>query len=205
MYLVYDGLFDKLRRIYFRKLLGRYATAPECRLLDYGCGPGDMLEECRRRGVTACGIDNSQRSVELARARGLEVLLAEYEQIPAALGEFDVILLQSVLEHVERPLELIRGLKGQLSARGLLILSAPTPEPAFWDDPTHVRPYTPRAFQTLAELCGLEVVEITYAFAFLLGLGLTSPIFYRLLNLLPFGAGSNLLGVYRQAEGRRET
>ncbi len=198
MYLLYDGLFERIRRLYFRKTLDAYATTSS-RLLDYGCGPGDMLQECKRRGLTAYGMDNSPYSVELARERGLDVILGSYDEIPAELRDLDIVFSHSVLEHVQRPLELIDALKHRLSEGGLLILSAPTPEPAFWDDPTHVRPYTPKAFRALAELCGLELIEVNYVFAFLLGLRLSSPVYYRVLNLLPFAAGSNLVAVFRRS------
>jgi hypothetical protein len=50
----------------------------------------------------------------------------------------------------------------------------------------------------------MDVTEVNYVFAFLLGIRLTSSIFYRARNLLPFVAGSNLLGVYRWAVPVRE-
>jgi SAM-dependent methyltransferase len=57
-------------------LLGR--LGPDCRsVLEPGCGSGRVLEALARRGVEAVGIDRSPTMVELARARGLEVVLAD--------------------------------------------------------------------------------------------------------------------------------
>jgi SAM-dependent methyltransferase len=57
-------------------LLGR--LGPECRsVLEPGCGPGRVLEPFARRGLDVVGIDRSAAMVELARARGLEVVLAD--------------------------------------------------------------------------------------------------------------------------------
>jgi SAM-dependent methyltransferase len=51
---------------------------PECRsVLEPGCGSGRVLEALARRGVEAVGIDRSPAMVELARARGLEVVVAD--------------------------------------------------------------------------------------------------------------------------------
>ncbi len=198
MYLLYNGLFDKIRRSYFRKVLQKFVTTPGARLLDYGCGPGDMLMVCNDAGIDAIGIDNSKRSVELARSRGVEAVLGDIDSISPELTGFDAVFVQSVLEHVPDPVSLTERLSQRLKENGVLILSAPTPGPFFWDDPTHVRPYTPKSFSTLSEICGLEIVEINYVFSFLLGFRTTSSFFYRILNLQPVSLGSNLIAVYRK-------
>jgi len=128
----------------------------------------------------------------LRRERLLEGLLFE-------LSNFHVLFMQSVIEHLKDPVEAVSALARFVKPGGRIILSAPTPENSFWDDPTHVRPYTPKSLLSLGEICGLEVEHLTYVFAFLLGLQLRSPLFYRLLNLFPFPLGSNLLCVYRKA------
>jgi SAM-dependent methyltransferase len=57
-------------------LLGR--LGPDCRsVLEPGCGSGRVLEPLVRRGLEAVGIDRSPAMVELARARGAEVVLAD--------------------------------------------------------------------------------------------------------------------------------
>jgi SAM-dependent methyltransferase len=51
---------------------------PGCRsVLEPGCGSGRVLEPLARRGLEAVGVDRSATMVELARARGLEVVLAD--------------------------------------------------------------------------------------------------------------------------------
>jgi len=51
---------------------------PECRsVLEPGCGSGRVLEPLARRGLEAIGIDRSAAMVELARARGARVVLAD--------------------------------------------------------------------------------------------------------------------------------
>lgn len=116
--------------------------------------------------------------------------------MPYEKGFFDVIFLQSVVEHVHDPVELLMQLREYLQPKGLLIISCPTPGPHFWDDPTHIRPHTPKSFASLAELCSYNVIEITYVFAFLLGINLRNSLFYKLLNVLPFTLGSNIIGVF---------
>ena len=51
---------------------------PDCRsVLEPGCGSGRVLEPLARRGLEAIGIDRSAAMVELARARGLEAVVAD--------------------------------------------------------------------------------------------------------------------------------
>ena len=46
-------------------------------MLEPGSGSGRVLEALARRGVEAVGVDRSSAMVELARARGLEVVVAD--------------------------------------------------------------------------------------------------------------------------------
>jgi len=198
MYLEYSGSFDRIRQRYFTKVV-RQLQSHSCRkMLDYGCGPGDVLQLCQSLGLAAVGIDNSPRSVELAKSRGLSVLLGDADS-PALRGEkFDAIFLQSVIEHIPNATGELTKLVALLPPGGLLFLSAPTPCSNFWDDPTHVRPFTPRSFHILGELLGLETIEVNYVFAYLLGLHLESAVIYKVLNLIPAPLGSNLVGLYRK-------
>jgi SAM-dependent methyltransferase len=51
---------------------------PHCRsVLEPGCGSGRVLEPLARRGLQVVGIDRSAAMVELARARGLEAVVAD--------------------------------------------------------------------------------------------------------------------------------
>lgn len=197
-YLVYEGLFDKLRFSYFKKVLTKYRITPKMKLLDYGCGPGDLLVLCQREGIDAYGVDDFPRSVELAKQRGLNVVLGSYSDMPFEKNSFDMIFLQSVLEHISNPLEAVVKITQYLNAGGILVLSCPTPGSHFWDDPTHIRPFTPKSLEIIGELCDCNILEINYVFSFLLGLKIKNSIIYKLLNILPFPLGSNIIGVYQK-------
>ena len=197
-YLLYQGTFDRIRKYYFRKVLATTGFPPGSSLLDYGCGPGDMLEVAAQVGWSAVGVDSSQRSVDIARKRGLEVTLADSSSLPFAKGSFDLIFLQSVVEHVPNPMQLLTELREYLRPDGLIVISSPTPGSHFWDDPTHIRPHTPTSFKTLAEIAGLRPISINYVFAFLLGIKTTSSLWYKVMNVVPFALGSNILGMFRR-------
>lgn len=144
------------------------------------------------------GVDNEQRSVDLARERGLKVSLATTDKLPYKKNSLDVIFVQSVLEHVPNAVGMCQNLCTYLKKGGLLIISSPTPGPHFWDDPTHVRPFTPKSFRTLSELVNCELLEINYVLGFLLNISITSSIVYKILNLVPYSLGSNIIGVLKK-------
>ena len=198
MYLEYQGLFDRIRQHYFTRVIQRLQRQGCTRLLDFGCGPGDVLQRCEELGLPALGIDNSPRSVALAHQRGLSVLLGGVDSPALKREPFDAVFMQSVIEHLPDACAQLQQLIDLLPPGGLLFLSAPTPCSDFWNDPTHVRPFTPRSFQILGDLLNLEVIEINYVFSFLLGWHLQSAVWYKLLNLVPVALGSNLVGIYRK-------
>jgi len=79
------------------------AEARPARLLDVGCGPGELTERfARELGVEVRAVDISPRMVELTRARGIEAQLADAEELPFADGEFDCVFAGWVLYHVPK-------------------------------------------------------------------------------------------------------
>jgi O-antigen chain-terminating methyltransferase len=198
MYLEYTGTFSRLRKRYFAKAIRQLQASGCTRLLDYGCGPGDVLEVCQELNVPAIGLDNSYRSCQLSTQRGFRVIHGD-ESSAALLGErFDAIFLQSVIEHLADPLGVLEKLIAMLPPGGLIFISAPTPCSDFWDDPTHVRPFTSKSLEILAELLSLEVLEINYVFSYLLNVKLSASLWYKVLNTFPVPLGSNLVGLYRK-------
>jgi SAM-dependent methyltransferase len=71
------------------------------RVLDVGSGPGELTERfAKELGADVRAIDVSPRMVELTKARGIDVQLADAETLPFADGEFDCVFAGWVLYHV---------------------------------------------------------------------------------------------------------
>ncbi len=200
MYLMYGGFFARMRNLYFHRLFDTCRLSSSSLVLDYGCGPGDLLLIAQAKGIPAVGVDAFPRSVELAQERGLDVALADATSLPFPTQHFDAIVLQSVIEHVPDALALLQALTPYLKPGGMLVVSAPTPAAEFWDDPTHIRPFTPASLRTLGELCSLKVVTISYVFSYLLGFSLSFSLVYKLMNLLPLPLGSNVVAFLQKPE-----
>jgi len=77
------------------------AESKPARILDVGCGPGDLTERfVRELGADVKAIDTSPRMVELTRARGVDAQIADAESLPFGDGELDCVFAGWVLYHV---------------------------------------------------------------------------------------------------------
>ena len=71
------------------------------RVLDAGCGRGNIAERIARESDAAVvGIDQSERMVELTRARGVDAVVGDVRALPFEDGEFDCALAAWMLFHV---------------------------------------------------------------------------------------------------------
>jgi SAM-dependent methyltransferase len=106
---------------------GTHTREPEFarpgRVLDFGCGAGDFLAESRGRGWQGCGVEVSERAIEAAKARGLEVRrsVAEYPD-----ASFDYVRANHSLEHVLDPPVVLGELYRVLKPGGTIFIGVPT-------------------------------------------------------------------------------
>jgi SAM-dependent methyltransferase len=95
------------------------------RVLDVGCGPGDLTERFAKEvGADVKAIDLSMRMVELARARGIDAQVADAEQLPFADGEFDCVFAGWVLYHAPNLGQAIAECARVLRPGGRLVASS---------------------------------------------------------------------------------
>jgi len=84
---------------------------PRGRLLDVGCGTGELLAEARRVGIAAFGIDAASDMV--SRAAGVahgDVLRASLPDTPFCEESFDAVTANFVVNHVDDPRAVMREL-----------------------------------------------------------------------------------------------
>jgi SAM-dependent methyltransferase len=121
------------RRATANRLLDQIgAYVPEGRLLDVGCGYGLLLDEARRRGYDTVGLELSRDGARHARSLGLDVREVALESFLQGTngdspGEFDVIVLADVLEHLDDPVAAIDVCARLLRERGVLCVVTPDP------------------------------------------------------------------------------
>jgi SAM-dependent methyltransferase len=78
------------------------------RVLDVGCGRGEILRHCADLGVKALGVDYAPVAVRMAREFG-SVCQADAKRLPFSDAYFDRVLMFDLVEHLY-PWELARAL-----------------------------------------------------------------------------------------------
>ena len=132
---------------------------PEARLLDVGCGTGWLSEHF----PNYTGIDGDVRAVALASKHGRNVVLADLTQpLPFEDASFESAVLKDVLEHLPDPVALVREVHRVLIPGGLAFASSPDAQRWVWDDYTHRRPFSRKAFNLLFSDQGFTVVKLGY-------------------------------------------
>jgi ubiquinone/menaquinone biosynthesis C-methylase UbiE len=110
-------LYDKFKKKnwYYYAHLKRFLSEnvpPGARVLEVGCGTGELLNHVRPR--EGYGIDLSGRMIERARRKfpHLNFVVGEAEQF-AINEKFDSVLMIDVLDHVYDIWDLLKGINAQ--------------------------------------------------------------------------------------------
>jgi len=106
-------------------LIERYSK-PKQRMLDAGCGMGDLLLRCPN--LICGGLDISEDYLEVAKERGLNVIQGRLEKMPYDAAAFDLVVCTDVLEHVLDLNRVVRELLRVLKVGGVLIVRTPDSE-----------------------------------------------------------------------------
>ncbi|WP_320670252.1 class I SAM-dependent methyltransferase [Patulibacter defluvii] len=142
---------------YFRDITRHFP--PTAKLLDVGCGTGWIA----RHFPDYTGLDGSPVAVAEAQELGRNVQLGDADQpLPFEDATFDGVVLKDLLEHVADPVEVVREALRVLRPGGLAFASSPDAQRWVWNDYTHRRPFTRKAFRLLFADQGFEVVTAAY-------------------------------------------
>lgn len=77
------------------------AEAAPRRVLEVGPGPGELAERIERElGASVTAVDISERMVELTRARGIEAIFGDVQELPFPDEAFDCAVAAWMLYHV---------------------------------------------------------------------------------------------------------
>ncbi|HEY2182189.1 MAG TPA: class I SAM-dependent methyltransferase [Solirubrobacteraceae bacterium] len=148
------------------------------RVLDVGCGAGEITSEIARAGFDVVGIDVAEEPLRRARARdpGLDVRLVAAEgEWPLQDASFDAVWAGETLEHVLDTTAWLSQVRRMLRSGGTLVLSTPAHDRLgllvlalsarrfdehFDPRSDHVRFYTRRTLARLLADFGFEQVEV---------------------------------------------
>ena len=166
---------EEERRASFRRDLEeiervRGIDRPPGRLLEVGCSVGLFLDEARRRGWKATGIEPGEWAAEQARSIGLQVHTGTLEDFEPDGAPFDLVASWDVLEHLHDPAADLRRMHALLRPGGLLALTtvnyASLGRKIFrrrwpWFMRMHLHYFTRESLSTLVEKQGFEVEGVS--------------------------------------------
>ena len=93
---------------------------PGERILDLGCGAGDLTQKIVDAGTDVVAIDASQSMVDHARARGLDAHLCDAAKLNYD-GEFDAVFSNAVLHWIKDHTPVLRGVRAALKPGGRFV------------------------------------------------------------------------------------
>jgi SAM-dependent methyltransferase len=109
-------------------------------------------------------VDNAPDLVEHYRKEGINSHLGDAYHIPFADSSFEGVFCCWLFEHLMEPDRALAELRRVLKPFGYACIIVPSPNnlAAFYDDYTHVRPYTHTSLAQLAEDTGFEKYRVEY-------------------------------------------
>jgi SAM-dependent methyltransferase len=84
--------YDRYRPAYPDELIAALAALRPAAVLDVGCGTGKAARQLAARGLDVLGVEIDPQMAELARAHGIDVEVASFEQWDDAGRRFDLIV-----------------------------------------------------------------------------------------------------------------
>ena len=141
-----------------------------CRILDIGCGWGQLLYMLRKNGyVNIEGVDLGYHQVEITKELGIKAEkisdLAEF--LKNNKNTWDVITISQVIEHFpkDKTIEYLSAVKSSLKDGGAAIIA--TPNMALLSGPiqrytdfTHETGFTERSLEQVLRVSGFSSVKI---------------------------------------------
>jgi SAM-dependent methyltransferase len=131
----YEDLWERLPDdlhppdIALRRAFALAHIAAGDRVLDLGCGAGDLTADLSAAGAAVVGVEVAEAAVNRARARHpeLDVRLAALDgPLPLDDRSFDVVWASEVIEHVPDTARWLSEVRRVLAPRGRLLLTTPS-------------------------------------------------------------------------------
>jgi predicted TPR repeat methyltransferase len=152
---------------YFKNVVPRNKSA---RILDIGCGFGQMLLALRKEGYRhLTGIDISAEAIDFCLKQDIEAIQTQdlIDFCRASGKKYDLIIMSHVLEHLEKAkiIETLHAIKAHLMQTGAaLIIMVPNAQSStgcYWayEDFTHTTLFTAGSLYFVLKSAGFESVE----------------------------------------------
>lgn len=163
----YSPEMRALRRRQFGHFLAQF-TPRTPKVLEAGCGRGDLLEILRESGARPFGLEASADAVQAGRALGFSIELG-YPASGTVIENFpfDAFVTVNVVEHAVDPRDFLIGLRENLGPEAVGLVEVPSFErmlehERFYDFiADHLSYFTEPTLRLALETSGFEVLEVS--------------------------------------------
>lgn len=152
----------------YRELIGENGS-----ILDVGAADGEHFRVWQEEGTWQLfGLEFNNEAASAGRAKGFQIETATIETYHPPVENFQLIIMNHLLEHVQNPLDTARHAYNLLSSGGVLI--GEVPNIRSWDFfvfkehwggchwPRHLHQFTPATIKKTLEEVGFTDVRISY-------------------------------------------
>jgi len=99
---------------------------PGSKVLDIGCGSGEITYKIKEKGFSITGVDFSEVGVKLARSKSLDCMVIDLDSgLPFDDGVFDVVWAGDIIEHLFDPIFVLKEVNRVLIPGGALLCTIP--------------------------------------------------------------------------------
>jgi len=124
----YDRRYKKIQRGKYQLIFQNISINSTQKILDIGCGTGNLFSFLRKNKCIKYGIDFSINSLKklqksIDRTRIIHIICADIEYLPFKASQFDFIFAITILQNLTDPKKSLRELKNICKINGFEILS----------------------------------------------------------------------------------
>jgi cyclopropane fatty-acyl-phospholipid synthase-like methyltransferase len=148
-------------------LFDKFELTPGMTMLEIGCGRCELLAHFKDFGLQTYGLDSAESAAKYAELADSHFELAEFKpnenKIVFNDKKFDLIFSKSFIEHVSDPKAYLDWCYSLLVDGGRVITLTPDFEvnfKVFYDDYTHVKPFTKVSLHQVLVASNFEKVSV---------------------------------------------
>ena len=144
------------------------APQEAARMLDVGCGAGELVYLMRRDGVDASGLEPGIEFAEFARtALRVPIQTAAVDAATVSNASLDLVTMFHALEHVPDPRSVLHTARGWLKRGGRMVVEVPNiaalvQAPSHQYHYAHLHHFTGSTLEALGEAAGVRLVDTRY-------------------------------------------
>lgn len=165
----------RMKKIYkkrpygFLQILKPLIVLPTHKILDVGCGKGTLICDLFNLGFESVSGVDKYLPEEINYDFGVKIRQQSLSELKS--NEYDLVMMNHVLEHMDQPLDELRECRRILKDTGCLLIRIPVVSKAWkrykenWvqlDAPRHFFIHTEESISILAEKAGFKVVQTIY-------------------------------------------